>query len=292
VDRIGSEYEEIYLHNMLPDVQLDETLGLIERLSDRIQAMHDIIGLDNYILSDSEKMNPETMGAIYEERRLPETEDEFEELSINQRAMALLQHIRNNDEALWRTVAELPDGIRSALAAASRPTLGSDQPRDDETIVMMASADELRCYAVDNDLNSRHITPAQFISAAECLPGTSPQPLPQNTNYRVNAVEKVFQTDLTRILGDTRRRVSGNLRNRQFIQRQLNGVGDDFATLERVNILRQVFTDVLPNNRRKRDIRTTSAEPGRPGTGAEAGTSPRTVSPQPHRAEPEIRPSR
>lgn len=59
-------------------------------------------------------------------------------------------------------------------------------------------------------------------------------------------MEKVFQTDLTRILGDTRRRVSGNLRNRQFIQRQLNGVGDDVATPERINILRQVFTDVLP----------------------------------------------
>ena len=246
VDRIGSEYEEIYLHNMLPDTELDETLDLTPRLSDRIQAMHDIIGLDNYILSDSEKMNPQTMGAIYDELKLPETDDEFEELSINQRAMALLQHIRNNDEDLWRRVAELPDGIRSALVVSGGLTLGSDQPREGETIVMMASNDALRCYAVDDGLNPRQITPAQFISAAECLPGTGPAALPENTNDRVNAVEKVFLTDLTRILGDGRRRVSGNLRNRQFIQRQLNGVGDDVASPQRVNILRQVFTDALP----------------------------------------------
>lgn len=246
VDRIGSEYEEIFLHNMLPDAELDETLGLIERLSDRIQAMHDIIGLDNFILSDLEKMNPQAIGAIYEDLKLPDVEDEFEELSVNQRALALLQHIRTSDEELWKTVTGLPDGIRSALVAANRQTLGSDQPKEGETIVMMASDDALRCYAVDDALSPRQITPAQFISAAECLPGTAQQPLPDNTNERVNAVEKVFQTDLTRILGDSRRRVSGNLRNRQFIQRQLNGVSEDIASPQRVNILRQVFTDVLP----------------------------------------------
>ncbi len=246
VDRIGSEYEEINLHNMLPDAQLDETLDLTGRLSDRIQAMHDIIGLDNYILSDSEKMNPQTMGAIYDELTLPETEDEFEELSINQRAMALLQHIRNNDQDLWKSVTELPDGIRSSLTVGNRRSQGNDQPVEGETIVMMASEDALRCYAVDDKVVPRQITPAQFISAAECLPGTSPQPLPDSTNDRVNAVEKVFQTDLIRILGDNRKRVSGNLRNRQFVQRQLNGVDKDIATPQRVDILRQVFTDVLP----------------------------------------------
>ena len=39
VDRIGSPYDEIYLHNMLPDADLDENLGLTGRLSDRIQSV-------------------------------------------------------------------------------------------------------------------------------------------------------------------------------------------------------------------------------------------------------------
>ena len=38
VDRIGSPHDEIHLHNMLPDAQPDEGLGLTGKLSGRIQA--------------------------------------------------------------------------------------------------------------------------------------------------------------------------------------------------------------------------------------------------------------
>ena len=246
VDRIGSPYDEIHVHNMLPDAQLDESLGLVDRLSDRIQAMHDIIGLDNKVLSDSERLNPAAMGDIYDDQILPETEDEFEELTINQRAIALLQQIKSEDEALWQTITELPDGIRSALAVQDRGTESVDQPRAGETIVMMAANDATRCYAVGDDLNPRPIRPAQFITAAECLPGTPSEVLPENMNQRVGAAEQVFQSDFSRILGDNRRRISGNMRNRQFIRRQLNGVTEDIATAPRVETLRQVFTDALP----------------------------------------------
>ena len=33
VDRIGSPHDEIHLHNMLPDAELDESLGLTEKLA-------------------------------------------------------------------------------------------------------------------------------------------------------------------------------------------------------------------------------------------------------------------
>ena len=246
VDRIGSPFDEIHLHNMLPDAQLDESLDLTSRLGDRIQAMHDIIGLDNKVLSDSEKLNPAAIGAIYDDKILPETEDEFEELTINQRAISLLQHIKSTEEALWQSITELPDGIRSALAVQDRGPESVDQPQAGETIVMMAANDATRCYAVGDDLNPRPIRPAQFITAAECLPGTPAEALPENTNQRVSAVEQAFQSDLSRILGDNRRRISGNMRNRQFIRRQLNGVTEDIATPQRVDTLRQVFNDALP----------------------------------------------
>ena len=246
VDRIGSPFDEIHLHNMLPDAQLDESLDLTSRLGDRIQAMHDIIGLDNRILSDSEKLNPAAIGAIYDDKILPESEDEFEELTINQRAISLLQHIKSTEETLWQTITELPDGIRSALAVQDRGPESVDQPQAGETIVMMAANDATRCYAVGDDLNPRPIRPTQFITAAECLPGTPAEALPENTNQRVSAVEQAFQSDLSRILGDNRRRISGNMRNRQFIRRQLNGVTEDIATPQRVDTLRQVFNDALP----------------------------------------------
>ena len=246
VDRIGSPHEEIHLHNMLPDMELDHSLGLTERLSDRIQAMHDLIGLDNKILSESEKLNPAGIGGIYDDLTLPELDDEFDELTANQRAIALLQRIKNTDPALWKTVTELPDGIRSALVCQHNPTADIDQPQAGQTVVMMATTDSTRCYAVGDDLNPRPVRPAQFAGAAECPPGTPPQPLPRNTNQRVNAASELFQQDLSRILGNNRRRLTGNLRNRRFIRRQLNGVPSDIATPQRLDNLRLAFTDDLP----------------------------------------------
>ena len=122
VDRIGSPYDEIHLHNMLPDAELDETLGLTGRLSGRIQAFHDLIGLDNKLLSEEEQLNANGVGVIYDELEMPELDDALDEVAANQRAIALLQNIRSNDPDIWRTVTELPDGIRAALKAAVTPT--------------------------------------------------------------------------------------------------------------------------------------------------------------------------
>ena len=246
VDRIGSPYDEIHLHNMLPDMELDETLGLTDRLGDRIQAMHDIIGLDNKVLSQSERLNPTGIGKIYDDRTLPELDDEFDELTVNQRAISLLQRIRDTEPDLWKTIIELPDGIRSALTIQGNSAPGADQPRAGESIVMMATTDTVRCYSVGDDLAPRPIRSAQFVSAAECPPGMQPQPLPRTTNRRVNAASELFQQDLSRILGSNRRRTAGNLRNRQFIRRQLNGVPEEIATPQRVDTLRRVFTEDLP----------------------------------------------
>ena len=118
VDRIGTEHDEIYLHNMWPDFDVDEELELTDRLTNRIQAFHDAIGLDNKLLSESEQLNQNAMYRIYGEKELPEIDDGFDELSVNQRAISLLQRIQEEDEELWRTIQNLPDGIRSALTVA------------------------------------------------------------------------------------------------------------------------------------------------------------------------------
>ena len=45
VDRIGTEHDEIHLHNMWPDLDIDADLNLTARLLNRIQTFHDFIGL-------------------------------------------------------------------------------------------------------------------------------------------------------------------------------------------------------------------------------------------------------
>ena len=244
VDRIGSPHDEIHLHNMLPDAQLDETLDLTGKLSDRIQAFHDLIGLDNKVLSEEERLNAQGVGVIYDDRELPELDDALDEVSANQRAIALLQNIRSDDADLWRTITELPDGIRSALTCSASGNT-QDAPQVGETMVMLAASDAVRCYAVGDNLMPRPIRTAQFVASAECEPDAPTQPLPENTNDRVTAAAQAFSGDLSRMLGTVRRRTPGNARNRAFVRRQLNGVGNDIASSQRVEALRRAFAGDL-----------------------------------------------
>ena len=245
VDRIGSPHDEIYLHNMLPDAELDESLGLTDKLSDRIQAFHDLIGLDNKILSEEEQLNAQGVGVIYDNLEMPELDDMLDEVAANQRAIALLQNIRSNDPDLWRTITELPDGIRSALTCSKGGNV-DDAPQSGETMVMMATSDAVRCYAVAENLVPRAIGTGQFVTAAECGPDTPTAPLPENTNERVNAASEAFRNDISRMLGSMRRRTPGNRRNRNFIRKQLNGIGDDIAASGRISALREAFAGDLP----------------------------------------------
>ena len=281
VDRIGTQHDRIYLHNMWPDLDVDKELELTDRLNNRIQAFHDVIGLDNKLLSESEQLNQNAMYRIYSDMELPEMDDGFDELAVNQRAISLLQRIQEEDEDLWQTIELLPDGIRSALTvtevqvdddadryaqgalavdgsqmpfASASPTFEPaispfDDPTAGETLVLLDSDGIKGIYAVSNDLQPRTISAAQFIQAAQCEPDTPAQTLPHGTNERVMAAYAQFKNDLSRRLGRTRHRVDS--RNRRYLSRELNIVRNarstDIDFVKRVNVVRSIFlNDVSP----------------------------------------------
>ena len=274
IDRIGSEHETIHLHNMWPDTAVDAELELTDKLHNRVQSFHDLIGLDSKLLSESERLNEKEMYGIYS-GQMPEYEDGLDEVAANQRAIALLQRIQDDDPDLWATIENLPDGIRSALAVKSGGSVygieesqtvleidGSqmplmspssqasgpspfDEPGPGETLVLLGAGDVKNCYAVSVDADGnpqpRPISPAQFISTAECAPDTPAQPLPQDTNERVMAAFEVFKSDLSRRLGRARRRPDS--RNRRYISRHLNMARAQAEPSEMANIetLRRIF---------------------------------------------------
>lgn len=268
IDRIGSEHQTIHLHNMWPDLNVDGQLSLTDRLHNRIQSFHDIIGLDNKLLSESEQVNRDAMYSIYQKHELPETDDGIDEIAVNQRAVARLQRLLDEDPNLWSEIANIPDGIRSALAVeqedSSAPSEPSQhqttlvesklprspfgEPGQDETVVLMASGDTKRCYAVNDELTVRSITPAQFINSVECAPDTPTEPLPSNTNERVTAATDAFREELRRGIGTMRRR--NDSRNRRFIAREMRFALQNSDELgldpRRIRNLRLTFMADLP----------------------------------------------
>ena len=287
IDRIGSEHAEIYLHNMWPDLEVDEDLALTDRLNNRIQMFHDLIGLDNRLLTDAERLNHADMYRIYEGGEMPDMGDGFDEASAAQRAQALLQRIQRESPELWREIIELPDGLRSALKARAiadetNDGLGNEQyvqapmdihgaqmpmgmpgtpeplpfdaPVAGETLVLLASGELKGCYAVGDDLRPRQITPAQFITAAECGCDAPPEPLPANTNERVMAAFDEFRQESSRRLGRLRRR--RDTRNRRYLSRQLNLAREQAASEDGASgdgdpqdmpILMNIFLGDLPS---------------------------------------------
>ncbi len=279
VDRIGTQHEVINLHNMWPDTEVDAQLSLTDRLHRRIQSFHDVIGLDSKLLSDAERLNAGAMYSIYEAKQLPEIDDGLDEVAANQRAVTLLQRIREEDPDLWNTITELPDGIRSALqrragetgqsadahsggastAEGSQAPLLSpallaatpspfDDPRRGETLALLSAGGVRSCYAVGSDLRPRPISPAQFVAAAECGPDTRAERLPAHTNERVMAAFESFRTDFQQRLGRARR--PRDTQARRYLSRHLSiairEAGNDRAALLRIEVLRQIFLGDLP----------------------------------------------
>ncbi|MYD65521.1 MAG: hypothetical protein F4X26_06015 [Chloroflexi bacterium] len=280
VDRIGTEHDVIDLHSMWPDTDVDAGLELTDRLNRRIQSFHDLIGLDNRLLSDTERLNARAMYRIYTERRMPEADDGLDEVAAHQRAVAQLQRIREDAPGLWETITALPDGIRSAFVATSAgqpeagetvyvqdvmPIEGSqppllspssitsaepaafDDPVAGETLVLLAAGEIRGCYAVGDKLAPRAITPAQLVAAAQCQPETPAQPLPGSTNERVMAAFSAFQREFGQRLGRARR--PRNTRARRYVSRQLRAAreaSDDPAEIRRLDALSRVFNGDLP----------------------------------------------
>ena len=281
IDRIGTEHTNIWLHNMWPDLDIDQGLALTDRLLHRIQTFHDFIGLDSRLLSDTERMNTRAMYRIYQEQKLPEIDEGLDDIAAHQRGVALLQRIQAEDPDLWETVTQLPDGIRSAvrvsspnlleveserfiqaameIEAAQMPLMSPseqvgatspfDDPRPGETLILMNEAGVTDCYAVGDDAEPRSLSPAQLIGSLECSPETAAAPLPAKTNERVMSAFETFKAEARRKLGRARR-PSGDSRIRRYLSRQLNiareQFKDDNDEIRRIEALRQIFLDQLP----------------------------------------------
>lgn len=281
VDRIGTTYEKIYLHNTWPDTDVDAQLTLTERLTRRIQAFHDFIGLDAQLLSESERINPTAMYRIYEEKRLPEQDDVLDEVAAYQRGISILQTIKQENAELWRMILDLPDGLRTALPARRAEAeatplisfqralsvmtvqlpLGAsplevpatsrrDEPQPGESLILLKSGERASSYAVGDDRRPRQITDGQFVAALECTPETPAMPLPRETNQRVMAAYDAMRAEMNNKLGRMRR-PGMDSRTRRYVNRSLRlareEVSDDTDTLQRISALQQIFAGYLPS---------------------------------------------
>lgn len=124
IDRIGTENEEVWGFNFLPERNLDRNLGLTATLKARIQEIHDTIGEDAAILDKDERINEEAMFDIYaggEGQLTLAEEGEDDGVPGLAEAEEFFRRLQEDDPEEYRRILELRDGIRSARPVFADP---------------------------------------------------------------------------------------------------------------------------------------------------------------------------
>jgi superfamily II DNA or RNA helicase len=113
IDRIGTEHEIIQIYNFLPHKRIEERISLKERLSKRIQEIHDHIGEDEKILDESERLNEEALYAIYESRDIEKLEEGIDEDEFNlDEAELLIEALTREKPEYLNYIKTLQPGTR------------------------------------------------------------------------------------------------------------------------------------------------------------------------------------
>lgn len=115
IDRIGSEFDEIWIYNMFPDAGLERLLGLVESLTTKIQSIDKTGFLDASVLG--ELVNPRNFNTLKriseEDGSVIEEQERYMELASPE---FLQQELRNLLESGAQGILDtLPDGIHSGL---------------------------------------------------------------------------------------------------------------------------------------------------------------------------------
>ena len=118
IDRIGTEFETLWIYNMFPDQGLERLLGIVQSLSLKIADIDRAGFLDASVLGETvHPRNFNTLRRISEEDgSVIEEEEQFTELASSE---FLMQQLKTLMDAGGKELLDsLPDGIHSGLAKA------------------------------------------------------------------------------------------------------------------------------------------------------------------------------
>jgi len=115
IDRIGTEFERLWIYNVFPDRGLERLLGLVESLSEKIAGIDATGFLDASVLGEAvHPRNFNTLRRIRnEDGSVIEEEEQFTELASNEFLLKQLRDLVANGGR--EAFDELPDGIHSGL---------------------------------------------------------------------------------------------------------------------------------------------------------------------------------
>ena len=122
IDRLGTEFDTLHIFNCFPQTGLEQLLGLVERLQDRIRDIDRTVGLDASILGEVvSSRSLDQLRRLREEDQtvIDELEREIELASTDEMKFPLILYLQ---QAGVEQVKRIPLGIGSGVAKSQRPS--------------------------------------------------------------------------------------------------------------------------------------------------------------------------
>lgn len=156
INRVGSTFSQIYVYNFFPTTQSHAQVPLEDRILEKLQAFHDILGEDYKYLSDVEVTSAQKLFSDLTQV-MNEEEDSNPELAY----LAVIREIRDNDSNLFNKIKRLP---RKAKTGRHSPLI-----KKDGTVTFIRKG-ALKTFYLANAEISQQITFIDAVKYLECEP--------------------------------------------------------------------------------------------------------------------------
>ena len=157
INRVGTEFDRIYVFNFFPTAQSHAQMPLEDRILEKLQAFHDTLGEDIKYLSDEEEISSKK---LFDDLN-GDLDDDDDRTNPELAYLALIRQIRDNNPQLFNKIKRLPKKAKAGKVSATVDT--------DETISFIRKG-ALKTFFVSNSLGSRQISFMEaipFIESAE-----------------------------------------------------------------------------------------------------------------------------
>lgn len=157
INRVGTEYTEIFVFNFFPTAQSSKHLQLKDRIMEKLQAFHDTLGEDFKYLSDEEQVSSQKLFQDLNADLNADEESSSPELAY----LAIIRQIRDNDVNLFDKIKKLPKKAKTGR--------NSDKVKEDSTISFIRKG-FIKSFFITGETETRQISFMDAVSYLKCEP--------------------------------------------------------------------------------------------------------------------------
>nr|WP_318685701.1 helicase-related protein [uncultured Acetatifactor sp.] len=157
INRVGTEYDRIYVFNFFPTAQSKKQMPLEERILEKLQAFYDTLGEDIKYLSDDEEVSSKKLFSDLTSDLDGEEESTNPELAY----LAIIRQIRDNDPKLFSMIKRLPKKAKAGKA--------SEKVSENSTVTFIRQG-ALKTFFVSSEAETKQLSFMQAIDLIKAEP--------------------------------------------------------------------------------------------------------------------------